>query len=578
MQRAILSLFLSLLVMAMSFSYYRSVTIDHTKCGSVNSTDFPVTFNTTHADFKTVGNGGHVQNANGYDIAFFSDSGLTSALSFELERYNASTGEVIIHFKVGTLDVSSDVVVYIAYGDSGISTNQSSTATWNSGFKVVYHCNDNAANTTVLDSTSNANHGTASTDTSGLSGTGKIGLGLAFNGTNQKVSIPDFIASDYSVSVWSSPSALSAAQVPIVCWDNFNTTPRNAILFKARNGTNNQNFEIHRSTGGSTVGPSTSVGVFHYYAAHRSGTTVTPYADNAAQTAITVSSGSVTFENGRIGSHFFSGSDGEWGSVTADEVRVSNVSRGSSWALAEYNNQNSPSTFYTLGSEISIGITFDATFSSGDVAAASSWSGSVSWNGSNRGLAIDVPMLGPGVNVTAMTYGGANCSFIGSRASVTSFGAVEQWRIVQGDPAAPAAGANTLAVTLSGAIEFAVIGESLTGVHQSVPVEGFNSAQATNGAGATDASVVITSIANKCLIHAAVVASDTSIVAGQTTRNNVSGTLGSGADEDSGIISPAGATTMSYTGVGAFATWVIAGYAWRPLSASGDTLWAQSSM
>ena len=39
-----------------------------------------------------------------------------------------------------------------------------------------------------------------------------------------------------------------------------------------------------------------------------------------------------------------------------DEVRVSSINRSSDWRNTEYNNQNSPSTFYTLGSEISYGV------------------------------------------------------------------------------------------------------------------------------------------------------------------------------------------------------------------------------
>lgn len=218
-----------------------------------------------------------------------------------------------------------------------------------------------------------------------------------------------------------------------------------------------------------------------------------------------------------------------------------------------------------------IGIAFDVAGNSGDQAAASSYSGNASWNGTNRMLAVDVSMLGPGVTVSTMTYGGANCTFIGAQSTVTSFGRVEQWRICSSDSGAPAAGANTLAITLSGSLEFAAEWASYTGVHQTSPTEGFNSAQATNAGSATDASVAVTSIADNCWVHAAVVANDTSITANQTTRNNISGTLGSGANEDNNApITPAGATTMSYSGMGITTTWAIAGYAIRPLAASGS--------
>jgi len=99
---------------------------------------------------------------------------------------------------------------------------------------------------------------------------------------------------------------------------------------------------------------------------------------------------------------------------------------------------------------------------------------------------------------------------------------------------------------------------------------GIQFAQATNAGSATNASVSITTIADLDWVHAAVVANDTSITAGNTTRNNISGTLGSGANEDNGAAkTPAGAVTMSYSGMGITTTWAIAGYGIRPLAASG---------
>ena len=34
-----------------------------------------------------------------------------------------------------------------------------------------------------------------------------------------------------------------------------------------------------------------------------------------------------------------------------DEVRISNIARSADWVKTEFNNQNSPGTFYTIGSE-----------------------------------------------------------------------------------------------------------------------------------------------------------------------------------------------------------------------------------
>lgn len=152
-------------------------------------------------------------------------------------------------------------------------------------------------------------------------------------------------------------------------------------------------------------------------------------------------------------------------------------------------------------------------------------------------------------------------TFIGAQSTVSAIGRVESWGLV-----APTAGTKQIQVNLSGSIASASCAVSYTGVHQTSPYESFNSAQATN-VGAADATVTITPAADSTWIHAAVATDDTAITANQTTRNNVTGAGGSGADEDTGPISPAAATAMSYTNVGALATWAIAGYAIRPVAA-----------
>lgn len=215
---------------------------------------------------------------------------------------------------------------------------------------------------------------------------------------------------------------------------------------------------------------------------------------------------------------------------------------------------------------IATGIQFDAAANSGYQAASSSYTFNRTVTGANTFLAVDVSLLSAGQTVTSViddSAGGAvPLSFIGAKSTVTSFGRVESWGLV-----APAAGTKAIQVNLSGAIASVGSAVSYTGVHQSSPTESYNSAQATN-VGAADATVTVTPVADQTWLHAAVATDDGSITAGQTSRNNTSGVGGSGADEDTGPISPATGTALSYTGIGALATWAIGGYAIRPVSAS----------
>lgn len=208
------------------------------------------------------------------------------------------------------------------------------------------------------------------------------------------------------------------------------------------------------------------------------------------------------------------------------------------------------------------GVKFDAVSNSGYQTLQSTYSWNHTCTGSDRFLSVDIAILSiPGTTVASVTYNGVFLSFIGAKSTVSGAGRVECWSLV-----APASGTNTITVTLSTAVASAGIAVSYTGVHQSSPTEGFNSSQATN-VGATDATVAITSVANNDWIHAAIATDDTSITANQTTRNNVTGTLGSGANEDNLIVNPPSSITMGYTNVAALATWTIAGYALRPVSA-----------
>ena len=76
------------------YTYSRSITVDHTKVPNTDQTNFPVLISGTYSYLATVANGGRVQNSNGYDIIFTSDSGCATKLSHEVETYSASTGAV----------------------------------------------------------------------------------------------------------------------------------------------------------------------------------------------------------------------------------------------------------------------------------------------------------------------------------------------------------------------------------------------------------------------------------------------------------------------------------------------------
>lgn len=157
----------------MAYTYRRSITVDYTKVQGSNQTNFPVLVSGTYSYLATVANGGKVQNSNGYDVAFYSDEALTTQLDHEVEKYVATTGEVVYWVRIPTLSYTVNTVFYMAYGDSGISTSQEDIpGVWDTNFQAVLHLGDG---TTLSGNDSTTNNNDFTKSGSVAAATGKIG-------------------------------------------------------------------------------------------------------------------------------------------------------------------------------------------------------------------------------------------------------------------------------------------------------------------------------------------------------------------------------------------------------------------
>lgn len=234
-----------------------------------------------------------------------------------------------------------------------------------------------------------------------------------------------------------------------------------------------------------------------------------------------------------------------------------------------------PRIFYADGLLIrgvaATGITFDQAGNSGFQTASADYTGNRTVAaGSNRCLTYKVVILGtPGTTVTAITDDNAGtpvaATLIGRASSSTGAGIVEFWRVV-----APLVGTAQYRVQLSGAVTSCLLYASYQNVHQTSPTANFNSAQATNGVGAADATVTITTAATGSWVVAGIATTDaTGITAGQTSRNNVNaaGSAGAAGDEDTNALVAPGTTAMTYPAIDGLAVWVIGGFELRPVTA-----------
>jgi hypothetical protein len=99
------------------YAYRKAITIDHTKV-SATLTNFPILISISDDnDLKN-----HVTSVNGYDLVFKDGSG--TKLAHELERWDGSTGSLVAWVKIPFLSSVTDTVIYMWYGDNGVTTSQ----------------------------------------------------------------------------------------------------------------------------------------------------------------------------------------------------------------------------------------------------------------------------------------------------------------------------------------------------------------------------------------------------------------------------------------------------------------------
>jgi type II secretory pathway pseudopilin PulG len=344
---------------ASGYTYYASITIDHTKVSTNPQTNFPILFSGTYdgtggkPDLRVMGSGGAVTSSSGYDIIFATSATCGTPLPFEQESYVSTTGVVSYWVKIPTLSNTVDTVIYLCYGNALVTTDQSTkTAVWDSNFKAVWHLPNGTA-LSVLDSTSNGNNGT--NNGSAGAAAGKIDGAASFNGTGSQYISTSLVlpTTNFTYSFWANSGTSGPSNRPVGAADYLAGVNGTSVLWGYasagqlytvfRQGSNVGTGDIASvSASGLNTGwhyvtvvmDSTNGGIVYYDGA-QAGT-------NSAYKSITT--GSLTLTIGKEPNQNSGGFNG-----TVDEVKVSNVVRSADWIRTEYNNQNSPSTFYTIG-------------------------------------------------------------------------------------------------------------------------------------------------------------------------------------------------------------------------------------
>lgn len=330
----------------------RTVTVNNAKVAST-LTGFPVlvsgTFDGTsgNPDLRTIANGGKANSVN--DVQFFSDSGCTTKIPWQPVVFDAVNG--VDEFWVLPATVStSNSPFYIDYGDATHTTDQSNAAgVWGSLYAMVLHMQT----TSPTDSTSNA---ITITNHSATAVAGKIGGALASSVTTW-VSFPDATfptTGAFTMSGWFKSSTSDTSNI-IYSYGNGSGAATQVYLgfYDLGNGHVAGIFGCAFLNVGGAV--DLNDGVWHLLHGTFSGGvgTMKLYVDGvfiaSSAAVISVATGN-TATVGRDdtgGAQTFIGSN--------DEIHEATFEQSADWIAAEWNNQNSPSTFIAFGSEVNSG-------------------------------------------------------------------------------------------------------------------------------------------------------------------------------------------------------------------------------
>jgi hypothetical protein len=340
------------------FSYKRAITISHTLVNGAQ-TNFPVEVSLTDPALSTVANGGHVQQANGYDIVLTSDAAGANRLSWEVEKYDPVGGTWIADVKTPALSNTADTVIYAFYGNPAITTNQSSaSAVWDSNYTAVYHFGT-VTNTTTPDSTSN-NNGAISNTGVLLGGNGEIGTAAQFGGSGSgyNLVLPAAVlnASSGTISAWLNPSIAmvsgqtygtggqvdSSKAFHFAEWSSY----YNGTLFGWNSGTTDYTVTVANTALSLPVNTWSHIA----YTWNQATNTQVVYLNGVAVDTV-----STAFTPYTPVSNFVLGTDPANPSYSfgglMDEVRFSKTNRSAGWIATEYANQSPSSAFVTLGAE-----------------------------------------------------------------------------------------------------------------------------------------------------------------------------------------------------------------------------------
>lgn len=339
-----------------SWGYRKALTIDGSKVsGSSNLVDFPVLVSLT-TDTELAANA----QDDGDDIVFTLQSG--ERLFHEIEKFDGATGQLIAWVRIPSLAPTVNTTIYMYYGNLTTISQQRAADVWDSNYQLVQHMEETSAvSTTLTDSTRFANNGTKETANVPAPSTGKIGGGQSktTGGTASDLQIASSMTypsgtADYTMDFWIKPN--TAGNYTFMMWGIDGSSHPTFQLLTLTTGA--VRLAYNSSTIMTTAGGTLTNGTYAHVVLTRSGNTHTFYINGTQSGSTTSSSVSLNFSTS-CPLHLMAGISGtdcvnnanQTHRADLDEFRYSLTSRSADYIATEYNNENSPSTFLSAGSE-----------------------------------------------------------------------------------------------------------------------------------------------------------------------------------------------------------------------------------
>jgi hypothetical protein len=333
----------------LGFHYFKEISIDHQQV-TTNLTNFPLLLSINDPDLT-------ICQPTGNDIVFYDKLG-ENQLDHEIEKFDKTTGELIAWIRIPQLSNSIDTDIRMYYNNSNAIDTENKEGVFVI-YSGVYHLHDD-----FKDSSSNQNTGTnfGSNDVSG-----KFGDGQLFDGVDDYVTLGDQLewkTNTGTISAWIQHDGTEdppPGQHNVVL--SGGSTKSNLQYWMVTTVPNDPNSAAY-AYGGANRGYWSGINdmqsnSWHHLVWRCNGRTTEFYYDGVNQGSITNDVGTSNgiwfddwtginrFDIGMMYQQAYYGYfDGN-----LDEIRITQTPLNESWVLTEYQNQKSPSTFYSISTK-----------------------------------------------------------------------------------------------------------------------------------------------------------------------------------------------------------------------------------